>query len=112
MQGGSGSAYAIHTARVDGCWANVLDDCESDLEDEHIVSVIVWRPMNGIDTRKARERQKVEVRGVRGAAEFFGHPGCAPLVSDDAVEAANVDTRRKTVRTLDAEEPHHRRLQP
>jgi hypothetical protein len=57
--------------QVDGCWANVLDDCEGALDDEHKVAVIVWRPANGVDTRKARERRKVRVEGIRGAAPSY-----------------------------------------
>jgi len=57
--------------RVDGCWANVLDDCDGELEDEHMISVNVWRPKNGVDTRKARERRTVNVDGAPGAPKSF-----------------------------------------
>lgn len=51
-------------AKVDGCWANVLDDCDGPLTAEHLVSVAVWEPAAGAkDNRDARLQREVTVRG-------------------------------------------------
>jgi hypothetical protein len=54
-------------ARVEGCWANVLDDCDGPLTGEHIVSVAVWSPVPGMpNNRKGKLPRVVTVGGGPG----------------------------------------------
>ena len=48
--------------KVEGCWANVLDDCEGELTEEHLVSVAVWEPLDGKDNRDGKLAKEVTVR--------------------------------------------------
>ena len=54
-------------AKVEGCWANVLDDCEGELTGEHLISVAVWEPRTGgKDNREGKLAKQVTVRGGPG----------------------------------------------
>lgn len=50
--------------RTDGCWANVLDDCQGPLTGEHTPSAAVWPGVEGQQNRRGRLRQHVDVRGT------------------------------------------------
>lgn len=50
-------------AKVNGCWANVLNDCDGGISGEHIVPVCVWAmPPSQPNKRRGRLRQTVNVR--------------------------------------------------
>lgn len=51
-------------AKVDGCWANVLDDCNGPLSAEHLVSVAIFQAMAGMPNNRAgRVNRVVQLRG-------------------------------------------------
>jgi hypothetical protein len=50
--------------RTDGCWANVLDDCQGPLTGEHTPSVAAWPGVEGKQNRRGRLRQPVDVKGT------------------------------------------------
>lgn len=57
-------------ARVEACWANVLDDCDGPLSAEHIISVAVWSPVPGRpNNRKGKLPRVVTVGGAAGILE-------------------------------------------
>jgi hypothetical protein len=52
-------------ARTEGCWANVLDNCEGPLTEEHLISMAIWEPPPGAaDNREAKK--ELSVRMVYG----------------------------------------------
>ena len=48
-------------AKVDGCWANVLDDCRGQLTKEHTPSLSVWLAEHEKANRKARKRLRIRI---------------------------------------------------
>ncbi len=55
-------------AKVDGCWANSLDNCEGELTGEHLISVAVWEPAEGgKDNREGKLAKQVTMRGGPGS---------------------------------------------
>lgn len=60
--------------KVDGCWANVLDDCEGELTGEHLISVAVWEPTAGCDNRESKLDKQVTVHGGPAGSESATMP--------------------------------------
>lgn len=50
-------------AKVEGCWANVLNDCEGTLTKEHTPSLSFWLAHDPKANRKAKKRAPVRVDG-------------------------------------------------